>query len=162
MKLIKLILICFSFLMSLAVVTGCQTTSQSPYEDVGPVVKKSVKKSVMKGCETELKTYCSKVIPGEGRVIACLYGSHEKLSGECNQALTNAQAQLEKFDQGVGYASIECEDDIKKHCNTVIPGEGRILTCLFEEKRDVVSNRWIQAINKAGLDLEYLELPDSH
>ena len=65
---------------------------------------------------------------------------------------------MEQFDQGLDYAAIECQDDIQTHCGTVISGQGRILKCLVEEKRDVVSKRCSQAIKDTGLDLEYLEL----
>ena len=34
--------------------------------------------SVLKGCQTELTTYCAEVVPGEGRGLACLYAHGDK------------------------------------------------------------------------------------
>ena len=158
MKRTKSILICLTALVSFTVATGCQTAKNAPYQDVGPKATKSITEDLTKSCEAELKTYCSDVIPGEGRIVQCLYGQHQNLSEKCNQGLADATKRVEQFDQGVGYATIECQDDVQKHCGTVIPGEGRVLKCLMEEKRDVVSKRCSQAIKDTGLDLEYLEL----
>ena len=38
-------------------------------------------------CKTELVTYCSQVIPGQNRQLACLYAHGDKLSGQCEKAL---------------------------------------------------------------------------
>jgi Cysteine rich repeat len=158
MKPIKSILICFTILVTFTVVTGCQTADNAPYQNVGPKATKSIVEDLTKSCGAELKTYCDGVIPGEGRIVQCLHGQHQNLSAKCSQGLIDATARVEQFDQGVGYAFIECDDDIQKHCGTVIPGDGRLLKCLVEEKRDMVSKRCSQAIKDVGLDLEYLEL----
>ena len=52
--------------------------------------------TVLKGCKTELETYCKDVTPGEGRILACLYAHGDKLSGRCEFALYDAAAQLER------------------------------------------------------------------
>jgi len=158
MNRIESILTCFAVLVSLTVVTGCQT-SNAPYKEIQDTqAAKSIYGDLKASCGAELKTYCDNVTPGEGRIAACLYGNHNKLSAECNQGLIDANARVDKFDEGIGYAAGECADDIKNHCGTLIPGEGRILKCLVEEKRDVVSKRCSQAIKDVGLDLEYLHL----
>lgn len=159
MKCIKSIHIYFFILVLLTVVTGCQTAQESPHENVGPRAVKSSTDTVTKGCETELKTYCSNVALGKGRRTACLYGHNDKLSEECGNALSKSAAELQQFHYGVGYASSECKKDIQEHCSDAIPGEGRILNCLMDEKHDVVSKRCNQAIKETGLDLEYMELP---
>lgn len=51
--------------------------------------------TVAKGCEKELKEFCAKVTPGEGRVLACLYAYQDKLSARCEYGLYDAGAQLE-------------------------------------------------------------------
>ncbi|MDH3279693.1 MAG: cysteine rich repeat-containing protein [Gammaproteobacteria bacterium] len=50
--------------------------------------------TVAQGCEKELQSYCAKVTPGKGRVLACLYAHEDKLSGRCEYALYDAAAQL--------------------------------------------------------------------
>ena len=102
---------------------------------------------VTKGCKTEIESYCKDVTPGEGRVLACLFAFGDKLSGGCEYALYEASAQLEHFIQTVNYLAQECEDDLKKYCADIKPGEGRLLDCL-EKNKDGVSSRCKQAYEK--------------
>ncbi len=38
-------------------------------------------------CRDDLKTFCSNVKPGEGRLIECIDKNKEKISGRCKQAI---------------------------------------------------------------------------
>ena len=38
-------------------------------------------------CRNDLKTYCSAVDPGEGRLLDCLQKNKAKISGRCTQAI---------------------------------------------------------------------------
>jgi hypothetical protein len=38
-------------------------------------------------CRDDLKTYCSEIKPGEGRLLDCLNSNESKLSNRCNYAL---------------------------------------------------------------------------
>jgi hypothetical protein len=106
--------------------------------------------SVAKGCDKELKTYCKDVTPGEGRVLACLYAYEDKLSGQCEYALYDAAAQLERAVNALVYAVNECGDDLEKYCSSIEPGQGRLLQCI--EKNDAkVTKRCKQALKDTGL-----------
>jgi len=106
--------------------------------------------SVSKGCEKELKAYCKDVTPGEGRVLACLYAHEDKLSGQCEYALYDAAAQLERALNALAYAANECRDDLTKFCSDIKPGGGRLMQCI--DKNDAkVSNRCKQALKDTGL-----------
>jgi len=106
--------------------------------------------SVSKGCEKELKTYCKDVTPGEGRVLACLYAHEDKLSGQCEYALYDAAAQLERALNALSYAANECRDDLTKFCSDIKPGGGRLMQCI--DKNDAkVSPRCKQALKDTGL-----------
>ena len=144
MKRTKLILISFSILVSFTVVTGCQTTQKAP--------TKALINSIATGCETEIKSYCSQVTPGEGRILACLYSHREELSIKCKYMLLKAAPQLERVAADLSYVVDECENDIEQYCSTVIAGEGRLFECLLEDNRDKISNRCSQAIKDAGLE----------
>ncbi len=137
MKRIKSILVCFSILMSL-------TANAGAFE--------SLVNTIAKGCETELKSYCSEVTIGEGRVLACLYAHNDKLSGRCEYALYDAAAQLERFVADLSYLVNECEDDLVKYCSSVQAGQGRLAECLLEKNRDKISNRCSQAAKDVGLE----------
>jgi hypothetical protein len=106
--------------------------------------------SVAKGCEKELKMYCSQVAPGEGRVLACLYSFWDKLSNQCDNAMYDAAAQLQRAISALSYVNSECWDDLKNYCANIQPGEGRLLQCL--EKNDAkVNKRCKQALKETGL-----------
>ncbi len=42
---------------------------------------------VAKGCGNDLRSYCSKVSPGEGRLLDCLNRNGDRVSGQCKDAL---------------------------------------------------------------------------
>ena len=106
--------------------------------------------TVLMGCETELKTYCKGVTPGEGRILSCLYAYGDKLSGQCEFALYDAAAQLERFVAALSYVANECDEDIDKYCAGVQAGEGRILACL-EAQGSKIQGRCTQALEDVGL-----------
>lgn len=101
--------------------------------------------TVAKGCKVELKKYCANVVPGEGRVLACLYAHEDKLSGRCDYALYDAAAQLEHFVAALTYVANECDADLEKHCSSIQPGEGRLLQCL-DKKSSKISKRCKSAL----------------
>jgi hypothetical protein len=106
--------------------------------------------TVAKGCQKEIESFCKGVTPGEGRILACLYAHNDKLSGQCEYALFDAAVQLERAVAALSYVANECSADIMKNCAAVQAGEGRILACLEEHRRDV-SERCKQAVKDVGL-----------
>ncbi len=97
------------------------------------------------GCQKELDTYCKDVVPGEGRLLACLYAHSDKISRRCEYAVYDAAAQLERAINALAYVAGECEDDLVKLCSDVAPGGGRLIDCL-EAKADKVSDRCKRAV----------------
>ena len=106
--------------------------------------------TVAKGCVTEIKKYCDQVTPGQGRVLACLYAHGDKLSSECEYALYDAAVQLERAVAALSYVANECDADLEKLCESVAPGEGRLLECL-EKNEKQVSGRCKAALKDVGL-----------
>jgi hypothetical protein len=111
----------------------------------GNVFAEDLVSQVRQGCATEMKSYCSQVTMGEGRLLACFYAHEDKLSGQCQFALYSAAAELEHAVSALNYVAGQCQDDIVEHCASVQAGEGRILECL-ESKGDAVSAACTQAI----------------
>jgi hypothetical protein len=106
--------------------------------------------TVAKGCETELKTYCKDVTPGEGRILACLYAHEDKLSGKCEYALYDAAVQLERALTALAYVANECRDDLRKFCSDIQPGGGRLMACMDKNEKQV-TGRCKQAMKDVGL-----------
>lgn len=105
------------------------------------------------GCETELKTYCSNVTPGESRLLACLYAHGDKLSGRCEYALYDASMQLQQVINALAYLANQCDDDLETFCAEVEMGEGRLAACLLEHEEEL-SERCSQAIEDTGLEMD--------
>jgi Cysteine rich repeat len=109
------------------------------------VIAQKLVDTVVKGCDKEINMYCKDVTPGEGRGLACLYAHEDKLSAQCEYALYDAAAQLERAINTMSYAVNECREDLSKFCSDLKPGQGRLLKCL--EKNDAnVSKRCKQAL----------------
>jgi hypothetical protein len=83
-------------------------------------------KEVAKACAADIKTQCTGVQPGEGRIRACIKDHFKDLSDPC-------QAMLTKVAE-VGKA---CRADVKQNCADVKPGGGRIATCLKTHMNDL-------------------------
>ena len=113
-------------------------------------VAQGLVETVATGCEKELAAYCQGVTPGDGRILACLYAHADKLSGQCEYALYDAAAQLERAVAALAYLVNECGDDLDKYCADVQAGEGRLLDCLNQNEKKV-SRRCKQALKDTGL-----------
>ena len=92
---------------------------------------------VLKACEADIKTYCSQVTLGDGRLLACMYAHEDKISPECDVAIADAADQLDWFLCSVREALETCAPDIQKHCADVEAGQGRIYACLRIKKDQI-------------------------
>jgi len=135
------------FLCIMIICTGPVTAQQK-----GPAeaVAQGLVETVATGCEKELAAYCQDVTPGEGRILACLYANEDKLSGQCEYALFDAAAQLERAVAALAYLVNECGDDLETYCVGVQAGEGRLLDCLDKNEKKI-SSRCKQALKDTGL-----------
>jgi hypothetical protein len=116
----------------------------------GVAAEQDLVQTVAEGCKTEMESYCTKVTPGQGRILACLYAHGDKLSAKCEYALFDAAVQLERAVAAMGYVANECDADLDRFCGSVEVGEGRLLQCL--EKNDKqVSGRCKAALKEVGL-----------
>lgn len=102
--------------------------------------------TIAEGCKTEIETYCSQVMPGEGRMLACFFAHEDKLSSQCDYAMYTAAAELEQAVNGLVYVADQCMDDILASCGDVEVGEGRVLDCL-EANQETVSDACKQAVS---------------
>jgi Golgi apparatus protein 1 len=96
-------------------------------------------------CEADLEQFCSTVNPGEGRILHCVAAHEDQLSGQCTYALYQAATLMEQMAAALGYVAQACAEDIKAQCSDVMPGEGRLLSCL-ESKKDAISPECTKAM----------------
>lgn len=106
-----------------------------------PLYAQDIVGTVETGCAEEIEKFCSQVMLGEGRLLACFYAHEDKLSGRCQYALYTAANQLDQAVSALDYVASQCADDIGQHCAAVQMGEGRILSCLRENEATSASCR---------------------
>ncbi len=90
-------------------------------------------------CQADIKSYCPKVVPGEGRMALCMMAHEDQISDKCYGALFDAAEGVELAISNVWRAAEVCAADIDKSCGTVEPGEGRIAQCLIDNKAKLAS-----------------------
>ena len=117
-------------------------SSASAQSNVGKTILEKLTAKVSKlesACAKDIKKYCSTVTPGEGRMIYCMQAHEDKISPKCafelGDAATSVQTTADALKDGV----IACKAEITGVCGKIVPGQGRIATCLLENKSTVSS-----------------------
>jgi Cysteine rich repeat len=123
---------------------------QTPAQDVTAAMQGQLGAQVREGCSGELTQYCAEVTPGEGRLLACLYAHGDKLSGQCEFALYDAAARLERAISAITYVASECRAELEAHCANVEVGEGRAAQCLKDHASEL-SPGCDQALTDVGV-----------
>lgn len=108
---------------------------------------------VTQACSTELAAYCSEVVPGQNRQLACLYAHGDKLSGQCEKALYESASVLDRAISTIAYLADQCRTDIESKCASVQPGQGRIAQCL-KDNEESLSQPCAQAISTTRAQIE--------
>jgi hypothetical protein len=124
--------------------------AQTAGQDTQTLMRSELGQQVLDGCNAELVRYCAEVTPGEGRLLACLYAHGDKLSGQCEFALYDAAARLERAINAITYVASECRSEIQTRCANVQPGEGRIAQCLKDNASEL-SPGCDQALTNVGV-----------
>jgi hypothetical protein len=89
------------------------------------------------GCSSELKTYCSEVTPGGGRLVSCAKAHEDKLSPECISAINRAGYWVQSIASTLRYVATQCNADALEHCPDVELGEERVLNCLASNRAEL-------------------------
>lgn len=88
------------------------------------------------GCGPELKKFCAKITPGEGRIVSCLYSHGDKVSGRCAFAVYDAMEQFDAIMDALVYLArnTSCRSDINQYCSNVPAGGGALYRCVRKHK----------------------------
>ncbi|OQW31755.1 MAG: hypothetical protein A4E19_00060 [Nitrospira sp. SG-bin1] len=98
-------------------------------------------------CEAEVLQYCPDSLDGEDR-RRCVTHGLKRLTPSCQQIV---RQRLVRWKEAEGYR-LACIEDVKRICQTVEPGDGRILQCLQEHEQDL-SEGCYQSLPKGRLHL---------
>ena len=104
----------------------------TPHTPSSAQEQESVAEMVINDCQPELVKHCSEVIPGRGRIVACLYAHSTNLSEPCSLALEVGVVQLNMILSAVNYVLGQCQVDLDKHCGDVEIGGGRMYQCMSQ------------------------------
>lgn len=81
-------------------------------------------------CAADAKKFCGNVQPGGGRIAKCMKSHEAELSPACQSEMKRAEERIEQVKQ-------ECNADVKKFCQGIKPGAGRILACLKSHQAEL-------------------------
>jgi Golgi apparatus protein 1 len=87
-------------------------------------------------CQQDAEKFCKDVQPGEGRIMECMKGHKDELSQGCKDMFARKMSEY-KGKPKDGSGAWACQEDAKKFCKDVQPGEGRLIKCLDEHKGDL-------------------------
>lgn len=99
-----------------------------------PFTAQAQQATIAVDCASELKTYCSQVLPGGDRLVACLIAYEDKVSPRCRLTAYLASGTLGNRMKELQAMAKTCSSDILQYCSKVPPGGGRIYDCLKSNK----------------------------
>ncbi len=94
---------------------------------------------ILRSCAGDIGQYCSAVEPGNGRMLSCLYAHELVISDDCDAAIGDAADIIDTMFSSMRTVLEACSGDIYTLCQDVAPGEGRIFSCLINN-RDALSD----------------------
>jgi Cysteine rich repeat len=85
-------------------------------------------------CATDLQKYCSKVLPGADRLVACLIAYEDKVSPRCRLTAYISSGNLGSRMKQLQAMAKTCWSDIVQYCTRVQQGGGRVYDCLKKNR----------------------------
>ena len=89
--------------------------------------------AVQANCTEDVDNFCSKVTPGEGRILLCMQAHEDRLSRSCQIALYRASRGLENALDRVEKVADACWNDIQAKCGDA----GGIGQCLVQKRQQL-------------------------
>ncbi len=105
--------------------------------DISKAVTDKAEKVVAKieaSCSADIKSFCSQVTPGDGRLMLCMMAHEDKLSDKCFTTLVDVGDAVELTISSAKRAVSVCEPEIDTLCADVQAGGGQIAQCLITNK----------------------------
>ena len=88
-------------------------------------------RDVGNSCRRELAEFCEAVVPGEGRVIQCMYENYDRLNDQCQRDLDATQTYVTSTVFKYRQVANNCALDIATTCKDIVPGTGGLMSCLI-------------------------------
>lgn len=104
---------------------------------LGLIASPVAAQNVFEACSEDIGSFCTDVEPGHGRLMACLYAHEDKVSDTCDGAIGEAADIIDLFFSRLSFVSQQCGEDVRTLCQDVAVGEGRVFSCLSEQKAEL-------------------------
>ena len=111
-----------------------------------PIVKDMLAKAdaawnkIKDACSADVKSYCSSVTPGGGRLILCMLAHDDKISDKCAYTLLEVADNIDLAISNIARAADVCVEDVDKICGNVEAGGGRVAQCLIDNQPKLAPN----------------------
>lgn len=121
---------------ALAVAIGATAVANAETDVAKAVIAKAEKVlgTVKAACGADIKSFCSTVTPGEGRLLLCMMAHEDKISDQCFTTLLDVGDSIDLTISSIGRAADVCAPEIQSLCGSTMPGQGRIAQCLKDNK----------------------------
>ena len=100
---------------------------------------KSAFGKVRDACSQDVKSLCSSVTPGEGRLVLCMLAHEDKVSDKCVDSLFDIADEIDLAVSDLARAADACADDAAKMCSSSAVGGGSVARCLVSNESKVSS-----------------------
>jgi hypothetical protein len=104
----------------------------------------------VRGCESDAALLCPGLPLNSRKSFMCLMAYEDNLSTACALGIVEAAMTLEAGMMAIDYSIKACEADADKFCLDVVPGEGRIVSCL-KQNESGLGNQCVSALKETGL-----------
>lgn len=107
-----------------------QSNAQPGQQSLSQIISK-----VKSQCASDISKFCADVTPGQGRINDCLSAREDKLSSQCTDARASAKNDIERrMDKAQVAFRQSCGSDVQKFCPNTPYGQGRVESCLNNNK----------------------------
>jgi outer membrane protein OmpA-like peptidoglycan-associated protein len=103
-------------------------------------------------CKTDIDKYCKKVDLGGGRIGKCLTANATGVSAACKSTVSVFTELVRKRKAAQASIMQVCDVDIRRLCQGIAPGDGNLLQCFFDARRNV-SPKCRQVVADAGYEV---------
>ena len=104
----------------------------------------------VRGCEADAALLCPGLPLNSRKSFMCLMAYEDNLSTACSLGIVEAAMTLEAGMMAIDYSIKACEADADKFCLDVVPGDGRIVSCLVQNESRLGS-QCTTALKETGL-----------
>ena len=104
----------------------------------------------VRGCEADAALLCPGLPLNSRKSFMCLMAYEDNLSTACSLGIVEAAMTLEAGMMAIDYSIKACEADADKFCLDVVPGDGRIVSCLVQNESRLAS-QCTTALKETGL-----------